>query len=137
MNNLENQLINRLNKVLYNYNLVIISKINHNYKTTIEVDDTLKKYCNKYVLVEIKDNTVIDCYFTWVTIERMLLESTHVQSLFKVINNTHDSVKYYIERDIEPTKTHILIDKLYNELGFLNNCSSYEELIIKMDLIGI
>lgn len=137
MKNLEKQLINRLNNVLYNYNLVIISKINHNYKTTIEVDDTLKKYCNKYVLVEIKDNTVIDCYFTWVTIERMLLESAHVQSLFKVINNTHDSVKYYIERDIEPTKTHILIDKLYNELGFLNNCSSYEELIIKMDIIGI
>jgi hypothetical protein len=85
MKNLEKQLINRLNNVLYNYNLVIISKINHNYKTTIEVDDTLKKYCNKYVLVEIKDNTVIDCHFTWVTIKRMLLESAHVQSLFKII----------------------------------------------------
>ena len=137
MKNIEKQIIKRLNGVLNKYNLIIISKNNHNYKTTISVDDIFKKYCYKYVLVKIKNDTIIDCYFTWSTIKRILLESSPEQSLFKIINNAHDSVKYYIERDVEPTKTHILIDKLYNELGFLNNCSSYEELIIKMDLLRI
>lgn len=137
MEKLENQFINRLNKVLHKYNLTIISKINHTYKTTIEVDSTLKKYCNKYVLVEIKDNTIIDCYFTWVTIERMLLESAYVQSLFSIISGSRDSVKYYTDRNIEPIDKHVLIAKLYNKLGFLNNCTSYEELAIKMDLMGI
>jgi hypothetical protein len=137
MKKLENQFINRLNKVLHKYNLTIISKINHKYKTTIEVDSTLKKYCYEYNLVEIKDNIIIDCYFTWVTIERMLLESTHVQSLFSIINGSRDSVKYFTDRNIEPIDQHVLIAKLYNKLGFLNNCSSYEELAIRMDLIGI
>jgi hypothetical protein len=35
MENLEKQIIKRLNKVLNKYNLEIISKNNHNYKTTI------------------------------------------------------------------------------------------------------
>jgi hypothetical protein len=137
MDNLEKQFINCLNKILNRYNLEIIFKNNHNYKTTSSIDDTLKNYCYEYNLVEIKDNTIIKCYYTWDTVKRMLLESTHVQSLFSIINGSRDSVKYFTDRNIEPIDQHVLIAKLYNKLGFLNNCSSYEELAIRMDLIGI
>ena len=142
MENLEKEIINRLNKILNKYNLEIISKINHNYKTTISVDDTLKKYCSEYNLVEIhseidNDITIIECYYTWKTIKSMLLESLVIRSLFDTINSSHNAIKHYIERGVEPPRVHLIIDKLYNEFVFLNNCTSYEELAIKMDLIGI
>lgn len=137
MDNLEKQFINCLNKILNRYNLEIIFKNNHNYKTTSSIDDTLKNYCYEYNLVEIKDNTIIKCYYTWDTVKRMLLESTYVQSLFNVISDSHDRVKYFIDNNMMPSDTYVLIAKLYNKLGFLNTCTSYEELMIKMDLMGI
>lgn len=142
MNNLEKQIINRLNKVLNKYNLEIISKNNHNYKTTISVDNTFKN-CNEYNLVEIEDNTIINCYFSWDNIEnlllkRILLKRFQKYSLFDAINDSYIFIKYCNSNpNIKPDKHNILIAKLYNEFIALNNCSSYEELIIKMDLIGI
>jgi hypothetical protein len=67
----------------------------------------------------------------------MLLESTYVQSLFNVISDSHDRVKYFIDNNMMPSDMYVLIAKLYNKLGFLNTCTSYEELTIKMDLMGI
>ena len=139
MENLEKEIIKRLNKVLNKYNLKIISKNNHNYKTTISVDDILKKRCNKYVLVEIKDNTtIIDCYFTWDNIKNIVLEYFPNYSLFNAINDSHNITKYYNSYPNTTYDKHrILLAKLYNEFIALNNCSSYEEIIIKMDLLGI
>ncbi len=138
MNNLEKQIIKRLNKVLNKYNLEIISKNNHKYKTTIEVDDILKKRCNTYVLVEIKNSTIIDCYCTWDNIKNIVLEHFLNYSLFNAINGSHNITKYYNSYPNNMyDKHHILIAKLYNEFINLNNCSSYEELVIKMDLMGI
>ena len=140
MNNLEKQIINRLNKVLNKYDLAIISKNNHNYKTTISVDDTFKKYCSKYVLVEIytevdNDITIIECYHTWDNIEFMLLSS--VYSIFNAINLAHTTVKRHKANGVEPFGSYMLLDKVYNELYSLNSCSSLEEFAIKMDLMGI
>jgi hypothetical protein len=138
MKNLEKQIIKRLNKVLNKYNLAIVSKINHNYKTTISVDDTFKKYCNKYNLVEIKDNTIIECYYTWVNIRNMLLKNSLYCSLFKAINEAHNIINYCnITPNVRPEERNILIAKLYNDFIGLTDCYSYEELIIKMDLMGI
>jgi hypothetical protein len=137
MKNLEKQIINRLNKILNKYNLEIISKNNHKYNTTFSIDDTFKNYCYEYNLVEINDNTIIKCYYTWDIVKSMLLESTHVQSLFGVINDSYDSVKYFIDNNMRPSEMYVFFARLYNILGFLNNCTSYEELIIKMDLMGV
>lgn len=143
MENLEKHIINRLNKVLNKYNLEIISKINHDYKTTIDIDDTFKKYCSKYVLVEINNNTIIECYYTWNNIKNILLNNSLDCSLFEAINDAHNNIINYC--NLVPAKRNIVIDKLYNdvidklynEFIFLNNCYSYEEIIIKMDLFGI
>lgn len=137
MENIEEQIINRLNKVLNRYNLVIISKNNHNYKTTFSVDDTLKKYCYEYNLVEINNNTIIKCYYSWDTIKSILIESIDMFSLFYIINRSHSALKCYNESGLKPPGIYLIIDKLYNEFIVLCNCSSYEELIIKMDLMGI
>ncbi len=91
METLEEQIIKRLNKVLNKYNLAIISKNNHNYKTALSVDDTLKKFCHKYVLVEIFDNTIIECYLTWEYIEFILLNYSY--SFFNSINIIHEKIK--------------------------------------------
>ena len=140
MENLEEQIIKRLNKVLNKYNLEIISKNNHNYKTTISVDCTLKKYCSKYVLVETyteigNDITIIECYHTWDNIKFMLLNS--VYSIFNSIYAAHKNIKLYKDNGVEPFGGDMLLDKLYNELHSLNNCFCLEELSIKMDLMGI
>jgi hypothetical protein len=137
MENLEKEIISRLNKVLIKYNLEIISKINHKYKTTISLDDTFKRFCYEYNLVEVKDNTIIECYYTWDTIKSILIESMDIFSLFNIIKRSHNALNNYIESGVEPPVVHLIIDKLYNELAFLSNCNSYEELIIKMNLIGI
>ena len=142
MENLEKEIINRLNKVLNKYNLAIVSKNNHNYKTTISIDNTFKNYCYKYVLVEIytevdNDITIIECYHTWDNIESMLLSSAHDLSIFKSINIAHEHVKQHNIMDLKPYDPYLVLDNVYNELGFLNNCFSYEELAIKMDLTGI
>jgi hypothetical protein len=140
MKNLENQIINRLNKVLNKYNLEIISKANHIYKTIISVDDTLKKYCNECMLVEIKDNTIIECYLIWDNIEFMLLGSAGIYSIFYSINKAHKNIKLYNklnDYDLKPYRRYRLLDKLYNELHSLNKCFCLEELAIKMDLMGI
>lgn len=137
MENLEKEIISRLNKVLIKYNLEIISKINHKYKTTISLDNTLKRYCYEYNLVKINNNTIIECYYTWDTIKSILIESASILSLFKIIKRTHNSINSYIGTGVEPPDVYLMIDKLYNEFVFLSNCNSYEELIIKMELIGI
>jgi hypothetical protein len=137
MENLEKEIISRLNKVLIKYDLEIISKNNHNYKTTFSVDDTLKNYCDEYFLVEINNNTIIKCYYSWDTIKSILIESASILSLFKIIKRTHNSINSYIGTGVEPPDVYLMIDKLYNEFVFLSNCNSYEELIIKMDLMGI
>jgi hypothetical protein len=138
MKNLEKQIIKRLNKVLNKYNLAIISKNNHNYKTTISVDNMFKNGCSEYVLVEIKDNTIIDYYFMWNNIKNIVLESFLNYSLFDAINDSHTFIKYCdINPNIKTDRINILIAKLYNEIMVLNHCSSYEELAMKMDLLGI
>jgi hypothetical protein len=138
MNNIETQIINRLNKVLNNYNLEIICKNKHNYKTVISINDTLKKYCNKYALVEIdNDVTIVAFYNAWDKIESMLLGSTYEYSIFDSIDAAHETIKQYNDIGLEPYKVHILLDKLYNKLHSLNNCFCLEELSIKMDLMGI
>jgi hypothetical protein len=138
MKNLEKQIIKRLNKVLNKYNLAIVSKINHNYKTTISVDDTFKKLRHKYVLVEIdNDITIIECYISWDNIEFVLLDSADEYSIFNLLDMAHINIKLYKDKGLEPYEIHLVLNKLYNELCSLNNCSSYEELIIKMDLMGI
>jgi hypothetical protein len=141
MENLEKQLIKRLNKVLNKYNLAIISKNNHNYKTTISVDNMLKNHY-KYILVEIdNDITIIECYRSWDNIEFMLLGSAGIYSIFELINKAPKIVKLYNRFNNYESKVnrryYILLNKLYNELHSLNNCSCLEELIIKMDLLGI
>ena len=137
MENLEKEIITRLNKVLNKYNLEIISKNNHKYKTTIS-DDAIKKW-KKYILVKIKDNTtIIECYYTWDNIKNIVLEHFINYSLFDAINDSHNIIKYCNSiPNVNPDERNILIAKLYNEFIVLNNCSSYEELIIKMDLMGI
>ena len=137
MENLEKEIISRLNKVLFKYDLEIISKINHKYKTTISLDNTLKRYCYEYNLVKINNNTIIECYYTWDTIKSILIESASILSLFKIIKRIHNSINSYIGMGVEPPDVYLMIDKLYNEFVFLSNCNSYEELIIKMDLMGI
>jgi hypothetical protein len=137
MKNLEEQIINRLNKILNEYNLAIISKNNHNYKTTLSVDNEFENVCYTYALVEIFDNTIIECYLTWENIEFMLLDSIYNNSIFSLINITHKRVKYYNDFGLEPPIHHIVLNKLYNKLYFLNNCSCLEEFNIKMDLLGI
>jgi hypothetical protein len=116
---------------------VIVSKINHNYKTTISVDNTFKKYCHEYNLVEINNNTIIECYYSWDTIKSILIDSIDMFSLFNVINRSHSALKCYNESGVKPPGVHLILDKLYNEFIVLCNCNSYEELIIKMDIIGI
>jgi hypothetical protein len=142
MENLEKQLIKRLNKVLNRYNLEIISKNNHNYKTTISVvDDAFKKYYFKYVLVKIaeidNDITITECYRSWDNIEFMLLNSDCNYTIFNLINIAHANIKLHKDKGLEPYGSYMLLDKVYNELHFLNGCSCLEELIIKIDLMGI
>ena len=136
MENLENQIINRLNNILDRYNLEIISKNNHNYKISFSIADSFKKYCLKYNLVEIENNTIIECYYTWDTIKSILIESTEF-SLFNLLKRSQNTLKNCIECGIEPPGVLLIINKLYNELICLNNCTSYEEIMIKMDLMGI
>jgi hypothetical protein len=141
MENLEEQIINRLNKILNKYNLAIVSKNNHNYKTTTHVDNTFKKYCTGYKLVEIENNTIIECYRSWDNIEVMLLGSVDIYSIFNSINIAHENVKLYNNFNdyaaVAYRRYYILLNKLYNELHSLNNCSCLEEFNIRMDLLGI
>jgi hypothetical protein len=97
-----------------------------------------KNGCSEYVLVEIKDNTIIDYYFMWNNIKNIVLESFLNYSLFDAINDSHTFIKYCdINPNIKTDRINILIAKLYNEIVVLNHCSSYEELAMKMDLLGI
>ena len=142
MESLEEQIIKRLNKVLNKYNLAIIYANNHNYKTTISVDYALKKYCSKYVLVETyteidNDITIIECHHTWDNIESMLLSSIYSFSIFNSIYRAHKNIKLHKDNGMEPYESYIMLNKVYNELHALNNCSCLEELSIKMDLMGI
>ena len=151
MENLEEQIINRLNKVLNKYNLAIIYANNHNYKTTTEIDNTLKEYCDRYVLVKIdkwflvktdgeidNDITIIkQFYISWDNSKFVLLSSNYEYSIFDTIYAAHKMIKQYNDCGIGLPEIYILFDKLYNELHSLNNCSCLEELSIKMDLMGI
>jgi hypothetical protein len=96
----------------------------------------------KYVLVEIdNDITITECYRSWDNIEFMLLGSTGIYSIFDSIDKAPKIVKLYNRFNNYESKVYrryyILLNKLYNELHSLNNCSSLEELAIKMDLMGI
>jgi hypothetical protein len=96
----------------------------------------------KYILVEIdNDITIINCYRSWDNIEFMLLGSTGIYSIFDSIDKAPKIVKLYNRFNNYASKVYrryyILLNKLYNELHALNNCSSLEELAIKMDLMGI
>lgn len=93
MENLEKEIISRLNKVLIKYDLAIVFKNNHIYKTTIDVDDAFKDYCKKYVLVEIENNTIIGYCYSWKTVKCVLLESTYTQTLFNVIDGIQHAIK--------------------------------------------
>lgn len=151
MENLEKQIINRLNKVLNKYNLAIIYANNHNYKTTTEIDNILEKYCDRYVLVKIdkcflvktdgeidNDITIIkQFYISWDNSKFVLLSSTYEYSIFDSFYAARNIIKQYNDRGIGLPEIYVLFDKLYNELHSLNNCSCLEELMIKMDLMGI
>lgn len=138
MENLEKQIINRLNKVLNKYDLAIISRYNFSYKTMNDPYNIVTKHnINKCILVKFKDNTIIGCYHSWDNFEFMLLSSVYDYSIFDSIYIAHENVKQYNVIGLKPSRKHLLLDKLYNELRSLNNCFCIEELMIKMDLMGI
>ena len=138
MENLEKQIINRLNKVLNKYDLAIISRYNFSYKTMNDPYNIVTKHnINKCILVKFEDNTIIGCYHSWDNFEFMLLSSVYNCSFFNSINIAHERVKQYNNIVVNSYENYLLLDKLYNELHSLNNCFCIEELMIKMDLMGI
>jgi hypothetical protein len=76
MENLEKQLIKRLNNILINHNLKIISG-DFNYKMSFNINKEFKEWLKQYnyILVEIENNNIIECYFTWDNIENLLLSN--------------------------------------------------------------
>lgn len=121
MENLEEEIINRINKILSKYSLKI-------------TNDTYK-LCdmNGYQLDDEITNGFI-C--SWESIDEMLFDSS--LSLFNKLNHYYNTA--YIQSITKRSKTlerYKRYAAAYDSIKYLKNISCLEELTIKMDLIGI
>lgn len=120
MKNLEKEIINRLNKLLSTYGLKITTS-------------TYKKY---YLEDEITNSFI----HIWDSIDKMLFDSLF--SLFCILKKYYTDILYfsYIQPNIKQNKTFEYYKRyaaIYDNIKYLENNSCLEELIIKMDLMGV
>ena len=124
MENLEKEIINRLNKILSKYGL----KINNNAYNLLDV--------SYYLYDEITDKII----WGWESIDEMLFSP--LCSLFRRLNRYHEDILYFssIQVDIKRTKNFEICERYadaYNVIKQFENIGCLEELAIKMDLMGI
>ena len=124
MENLEKEIINRLNTFLSKYHLVI---------TTVDAHNSI--YGINYYL---DDKIFVSCMYGWGSIDEMLFDSSF--SIFHKLNNYNKHVSYYSNMqpyeniELHRYKRYVTA---YNNIKYLENSSCLEELTIKMDLMGI
>jgi hypothetical protein len=117
MENLEEEIINRLNKILSKHSLKI-------------TNDTYK-LCDMGGY-QLDDEITYDFICGWESIDEMLFDSS--SSLFYRLNF------YYKNVDINRCMEFEIYERYadaYNDIKLFENSSCLEEIIIKMDLIGI
>ena len=119
--------IDRLNGVLARYSLKIVLLDLHNYEDKyIELQLT---YCDG-----INARSTVSTLWTWSSCNTLLLNHANIFSLFDVICNS-----LYIPFPFHySSMAASALTQLKNlSLDTLKNCNSYDELLIKMDLLGL
>jgi hypothetical protein len=130
MENLEEQCLERLNNILSKFDLQVVK---HDVESQI-----------KYVLVDISNNPysgdihVNNDMSEWSSINTMLCSS---RSIFYIFSQHAENATYFgligfnAPRKIREKYQRYI--NAYNNIKYLENASSLEELMIKMDLMGI
>jgi hypothetical protein len=128
--NLEEHCLERLNNILFKFDLQVVK---HGVESQI-----------KYVLVDISNNPysgdihVNNDMSEWSSINTMLCSS---RSIFYIFSQHAENATYF--GLIGFNAPHKIREKYqryinaYNNIKYLENASSLEELIIKMDLMGV
>ena len=117
MENLENQCLERLNNILFKFDLQVVNR-----------DD---EFQNKYVLLDIQENHIVSSYKS---INEMLFSS---QPIFYALLMHKMCLSFFIAAVPTMGKRYQRYINAYNNIKNLENSSSLEELVIKMDLLGI
>ena len=118
MENLEEYCLERLNNILFKFDLQVVKRVD--------------KFQNKYVLIDIQKNHIISSYKS---INEILFSS---QSIFYALS-MHKMlyVSFFITMFPAIGKRYQRYINAYNNIKNLENTSSLEELAMKMDLMGI
>lgn len=126
MENLEEEIINKLNKLLFKYNLKLINEK--------EINSPIKMM---YYLIDEKSKIYLH---GWSSIDELVLD--YLYSLFYRMNQYYKEILYYPHMQLN-TKRDKKLERYkryaaaYNDIKHLENSSCLEEIIIKMDLMGI
>ncbi len=117
MENLEKHCLERLNNILFKFDLQVVKRVD--------------EFQNKYVLLDIQENHIISSYKS---INEMLFSS---QPIFYALLMHKMYVSFFITMFPTVGKRYQRYINAYNNIKYLENTSSLEEFVIKMDLIGI